>query len=189
MELVLASASPRREMLLRQIGLDFEIEPSGVEEPLPEGIPAEVLSERLAMEKAKLVASQRSSGLVIGADTIVVLDGTVLGKPASVREAEDMLRQLSGREHQVITGVAVVDATTGRSRSDHVSTAVRFANLDDRTIARYVASGEPVDKAGAYAIQGLGALLVESISGCYSNVVGLPLRRLVELLREFGYQP
>ncbi len=174
-------------MLLRQIGLDFEIEPSGADETIPQDADPGELAERLAVEKARMVASQRQSGLVIGADTVVVLDGQILGKPVDAGEAVRMLRALSGREHQVITGIAVVDAASGEVRSDAVTTDVRFTSLSEGAIARYVATGEPMDKAGAYAIQGFGALLIEGISGCYFNVVGLPLRRLAELLGEFGY--
>jgi septum formation protein len=187
LRLILASESPRREALLRQVGLEFEIVPSGADEQIAEGAPPAESAERLALEKARRVASGRSAGLVIGADTVVVLEGAILGKPAGPREAAEMLRRLSGREHQVITGVAVVDAATGAERSDSVATRVRFAPLGEETIARYVATGEPLDKAGAYAIQGFGALLIEGIQGCYPNVVGLPLRRLAELLAEFGY--
>ena len=187
MRLILASASPRREALLRQIGLRFEVAPSRAEERVPEGLPPRDLVERLAMEKARLVAAGRTRGLVIGADTVVVLDGRILGKPAGPDDAREMLRRLSGREHQVTTGIAVVDAATGESRRDSVTTTVTFAPLSEETIARYVSTGEPLDKAGAYAIQGYGALLIEGISGCYYNVVGLPLRRLAELLCELGY--
>ncbi len=187
MELVLASESPRREMLLRQIGLDFRVEASGADENVPEGSSPLDMAENLALEKARLVASNRDSGLVIGADTVVVLDGRALGKPADSGEATEMLRALSGREHQVITGIAVVDASSGEAKSDAVVTGVRFARLSEDVIARYVATGEPMDKAGAYGIQGFGALLIERIDGCYFNVVGLPLRRLAELLAEFGY--
>ncbi len=185
--LILASQSPRREALLRQVGLAFEVVPSEAEERLLQGVPPEVAAETLAVGKALQVASQRTEGLVIGADTVVVVDGQALGKPAGADDARAMLRLLSGREHQVITGVAVVDAATGRVRSDRVTTIVRFAPLSERVISRYVATGEPLDKAGAYAIQGYGALLIEGVHGCYYNVVGLPLRRLAELLGEFGY--
>jgi septum formation protein len=186
-KLILASGSPRREVLLSQIGVEFDVEPSGAAEAIPQGAPPRELAEQLAIDKARLVASRRESGLVIGADTVVVLDGRVLGKPADGTEAGDMLRALSGREHLVITGIAVVDAGSGRVRSDAVVTGVQFVPLSEEMIARYIATGEPMDKAGAYGIQGFGALLIERIDGCYFNVVGLPLRRLAELLGEFGY--
>ncbi len=185
--LILASASPRREALLRQINLEFEVEPSGVEEPVLEGVSPRDAAEGLALAKAALVASRRDSGLVVGADTVVVLGERVLGKPADGGEAAEMLRALSGRTHQVITGVAVANAATGRAVSDAVVTAVTFAVLSEDIIARYVATGEPLDKAGAYGIQGFGSLLIERIEGCYFNVVGLPLRRLAELLGELGF--
>lgn len=185
--LILASQSPRREALLGQIGLDFEVAPSDLEERLPEGMPPAEVAEKLALDKAQAIASQRTEGLVIGADTVVVVDGKILGKPAGPEEAREMLRLLSGREHQVTTGIAVVDAASGRSRCDSVTTTVRFAPLGEEIIDRYVGTGEPLDKAGAYGIQGYGALLIEEIRGCYFNVVGLPLRRLAELLGEFGY--
>ncbi|HEX2924367.1 MAG TPA: Maf family protein [Chloroflexota bacterium] len=185
--LILASGSPRREALMRQVGLQFEVEPSDAEESLPEGMTAEESARQLALKKARQVAARRIEGLVIGADTVVVVDGQILGKPSGPDEARDMLRRLSGREHQVITGIAVVDAATADSRSDSVSTDVRFAPLSQEVIDRYVATGEPLDKAGGYGIQGFAALLVESIRGDYNNVVGLPIRRLAELLGEFGY--
>jgi septum formation protein len=185
--LVLASASPRREELLRQIGLEFEVVPSQADEPVLAGLPPSSQAERLALEKARAVAARRSEGLVIGADTVVALDGRILDKPRDPAEARAILRELSGREHRVTTGVAVVDASTGKTKSDRVTTRVRFAFLSEEVIDRYVATGEPMDKAGAYGIQGGGALLIESISGCYTNVVGLPLRRLAELLHEFDY--
>jgi septum formation protein len=185
--LILASQSPRREALLKQIGLQFEVAPSDVDERLAEGVDPVDAAKRLALEKARSVAAGRVQGLVIGADTVVVVDGRILGKPSGPEEARSMLRLLSGREHQVTTGIAVVDVATGRSRSEAVTTAVKFAPLSDLVIDRYVATGEPLDKAGAYAIQGFGALLIEGISGCFYNVVGLPLRRLAEMLGEFGF--
>ncbi len=185
--IVLASRSPRREALLRQVGLDFEVLSSDLEEQWPEGLSPAGVATHLALEKAQSIASQLDSGLVIGADTAVVADGRVLGKPSNPDEARAMLRLLSGREHQVITGIAVVDAGDGRTLVDSVTTNVRFAPLSEQVIQRYVATGEPLDKAGGYGIQGYGALLIEGISGDYNNVVGLPLRRLAELLVELGY--
>ena len=185
--LILASSSPRREELLRQVGLSFEIVPSNAEEPLVESLPPAAVAERLALDKARAVAALRPGGLVIGADTVVVLDGRMLGKPSGDAEAREMLRSLSGRRHEVTTGIAVVDSDTGDSSFDSVTTQVDFALLSDEVIDRYIATGEPMDKAGAYGIQGCGALLIQGIVGCYTNVVGLPLRRLAELLAQFGY--
>lgn len=174
-------------MLLRQIGLEFDVVPSGADEPVPDGALPSDLAERLAVAKARAVAAGRDKGLVIGADTVVVLNDLILGKPSGPEHAARMLRNLSGLQHQVITGIAIVDASTGRTRSDAVVTGVKFAPLNDDLIDRYVATGEPMDKAGAYGIQGFGALLIERIDGCYFNVVGLPIRRLAELLSEFGF--
>jgi len=174
-------------MLLRQVGLDFEVAPSGLDESPPDGASPREVAEALAVAKAHHVASGRDSGLVIGADTVVALGNLILGKPTGPEEAAGMIRTLGGTTHRVITGIAVVDASDGRTRSDAVVTEVKFAVLDEETIRRYVATGEPLDKAGGYAIQGYGSLLIERIDGDYFNVVGLPLRRLAELLTEFSF--
>lgn len=186
MRIVLASASPRRRELLGITGLSFEVIPSAVEESTNPGIPAASLARLLALSKARDVAARLSDGLVIGADTIVVVDGKILGKPESPDDAAKMLRMLSGREHSVISGVAVVDAQTGREMVSHEETLVRFGPLDERVIRAYVATGEPMDKAGAYGIQGMAGMLITGICGCYFNVVGLPLARLASMLAEFG---
>jgi septum formation protein len=183
--IVLASRSPRRAALLKQIGLEFSIIPAAVDEPAGLGGPGTV-AERLALAKARAVADSLERGLVIGADTVVTLDGDILGKPADSDDARMMLIRLSGRSHLVVTGVAVVDAGTGRSIVEHEESRVWFRTLDSDEIDAYVASGEPADKAGAYGIQGLGAVMVEKIEGCYFNVVGLPLRRLAGILKSFG---
>ena len=184
--LVLASASPRRSQLMQEIGLRFDVIPSQVTE---DGISAERPEELvmlLAHAKAADVAKRLKAGIVIGADTIVVADGQVLGKPIDCADAAKMLRKLSGREHQVYSGVALIDAGSGRSLSDYEVTEVRFRPLSEASIERYVATGEPMDKAGAYAIQGLGSLLVTGICGDYNCVVGLPLSKLAIMLSEFG---
>ncbi len=192
-EIILASASPRRAALLVQIGLSFRVHPSALNE---EGGSAEAGSEapdvvacRLARAKAEDVAAQVKRGLVIGADTIVICEGIIFGKPRDGAEAEDMLLRLAGRTHQVITGVAMVEAETGHVEIDAAVTAVTMRAFASTEAAAYVATGEPLDKAGAYAIQGRGALLVERIHGDYSNVVGLPLPTLVRLLRRFHLDP
>lgn len=168
------------------MGLDFAVVPSDVDETLDvDGAPGPQV-ESLALRKARSVAGRMGSGLIIGADTIVVLGGRILGKPADAREAAAMLRELEGTSHEVYTGVAVVDAGSGRAVVGHERTVVRFRPLTEAEISAYVATGEPLDKAGAYGIQGIGALLVAGIEGCYTNVVGLPLGRLSELLRMFG---
>mgnify|MGYP001603178146 CR=1 FL=1 len=188
-EIILASASPRRAALLRQIGLAFRIQPSRLHEEgrrMEKGHDAaEAVACRLARAKAEDVAAQLERGLIIGADTIVVCEGIILGKPRDGDEARDMLLRLGGRTHQVITGVAVVEAETGRAEVEAAVTAVRMRAIAAAEAASYAATGEPLDKAGAYAIQGRGALLVEWIEGDYSNVVGLPLPTLARLLRRF----
>lgn len=186
-KIVLASASPRRRELLSQIGIPFEVVPGDIDEENTElsGTPGQK-AEQLAHMKAANVAARLESGLVLGADTIVVCDDEIFGKPADEEDARRMLMKLGGREHQVITGIALVDASSGKARTAHEITTVRFSELTGREIDVYIASGEPFDKAGAYAIQGRAAIFVESLDGCYSNVVGLPLRRLYCLLRDFG---
>jgi septum formation protein len=189
-EIILASASPRRAALLAQVGLPFQVVPSGLEEngAAPSGRMAdhERLARTLAQAKAEEVAARVRRGLVIGADTIVVCEGVAYGKPRDAPEAETFLLRLAGRTHHVITAVAVVDAASGRSEGAAVVTAVHMRQIDGREAAAYVATGEPLDKAGAYGIQGRGALLVEGIEGDYSAVVGLPLPTLAAILRRFG---
>jgi septum formation protein len=146
----------------------------------------EKLVKTLALTKAREVARGVKEGLVIGADTIVVLEGKVLGKPKSREEAKIMLRGLSGKTHEVLTGLAVVDASSGKTTVDFVKTKVKFRELSQGEIDAYVATGEPLDKAGAYAIQEKAGLFVERINGCYFNVVGLPLAKLAEILKEYG---
>lgn len=186
--IVLASASPRRRELLEQIGLKFDIIPSHAEERvLPDESPEEHVV-RLSIDKATEVArrSDVKGRWFIGSDTIVLYEGQILGKPADAQHAASMLRQLSGREHRVLSGFAILDRMTGEQRAEAVSTEVRFRELTEMEIARYIASGEPMDKAGSYAIQGLGVCFVASISGSYSNVVGLPLCRLTLALKDLG---
>ncbi len=189
-EIILASASPRRAGLLRQIGLPFLVAPSAVDEEehvsSAEEARPEELATRLALAKAQTVARRLGRGLVLGADTMVVCDEAVLGKPRDTAEAQAFLIRLSGRTHRVITGVALLQAETGRAEVAAAVTAVRMRPFDAAEAAAYVATGEPMDKAGGYAVQGRGALLVEAIEGEYSNVVGLPLITLAELLRRFG---
>jgi septum formation protein len=185
-EIILASRSPRRKELLHQIGLDFSVDPADVDERvLPDETP-EGYTLRVALGKARGAAARAQAGLVIAADTIVVLDGEFLGKPVDTQDAERMLARLSGKAHRVITGVAVMDAATGETFSRTSTTRVLFRSLTSQEITSYAATGEPLDKAGAYGIQGMGALLIEGIDGCYSNVVGLPISMLGELLRDFG---
>ena len=184
-EFVLASQSPRRKYLLRQIGLSFTTDPAHIDESVRPGEAPGDYAVRLALDKAREVAGRRKVGVIIAADTIVVVDNAILGKPADADDAVRMLSMLSGRMHRVITGVALLDAGTGKAVSRFAVTNVWFRELSQDEIAAYVATGEPMDKAGAYGIQEKGALLIEKIEGCYANVVGLPIALLDTLLREF----
>ena len=183
--LILASASPRRRELLASLGLTFEVVPSDADETLePIALPEAVAA--LALRKARAVAAARRTGLIVAADTIVVIDGRALGKPADPAEARVMLQTLRGRTHEVMTGVVVLDAASGRHAAETVISRVTMAAYSDAAIEAYVAAGEPLDKAGAYAIQGKGAALVEGIRGDFFGVMGLPLRLALELLERFG---
>jgi septum formation protein len=182
--LVLASASPRRQELLRSAGITFEVQPAHVpENPLP-GEAAKASAERLAREKALAVARQRPHDCVLGADTVVVVDGQLLGKPSDAADAARMLRLLSGHEHQVITGVCLV--VNGQPSVASETTVVTVSEITDKEIADYVVSGEPMDKAGAYAIQGIASRWIPRIEGDYSNVVGLPVALVWRMLRQAG---
>ena len=182
--LVLASSSPRRRELLGLLGLKPEIVPADVDESTRPGESPVAYVERLAREKAEAVAVQRPDAWIVGADTTVSIDGDIIAKPESVDEAVAMLTRLQGRDHVVHTGMAVVGR--GRTVSGVESTRVWMRRLDERTIRDYIATGEPMDKAGAYGIQGFGAVIVEKVEGDYFTVMGLGLGRLVLLLREAG---
>lgn len=184
-KLVLASGSPRRRELLKGLGWKFDVVPSEIKEEKIEGESPKALVMRLASEKASDVASRRPGNWIIGADTIVVIDNSVLGKPHSREEAFDMLSRLAGREHTVCTGAALI-APDGRKAVRCEETKVRFRALSPDEINAYIDQGECMDKAGAYAIQDKGTLLVERINGCYFNVVGLPLTVLSEMFKEMG---
>jgi septum formation protein len=184
--LILASQSPRRAELLQRLGLDFEIVPAEIDESYVDNEMPAAHAERLAREKAFAISSRRPDALVIGSDTIVVLGNSVLGKPRDRGEAVEMLTRLAGREHLVFTGVAV--ASGGRIESELERVRVRFRNLDRRACEEYVATGEPMDKAGAYGIQGFGSALVESIDGDYFAVMGLPVVCTLALVERFGWR-
>lgn len=184
LKIILASKSPRRKELLEQMGLKFSVRSKDVPELFTGETPEESVSE-LALKKALAVAKDLTNGLVIGADTVVVLEDRVLGKPESPLHAQEMLLALSGKKHQVLTGVAVVDVASGNYLCNWEMTDVFFRHLTNHTIESYVESKEPMDKAGAYGIQGKGGLLVSRIEGCYFNVVGLPIGKLAEMLEEF----
>ena len=183
--LVLASASPRRRELIARLGVDYTFAVSGADERLCPTLRPEEYVIELSRRKAESVAARYPDDLILGVDTVVVLDGAILGKPRDKEDARRMLRALSGRSHEVCSGYTLRSHDKSVSRS--VSTTVRFAPLSDREIDRYILSGEPMDKAGAYGIQGLGGLFVTGISGDYYNVVGLPLNDIYGALKtEFG---
>jgi septum formation protein len=180
--LVLASASPRRQELLRNAGIAFEVQPAHIPEDPQPGESAKACAERLAHEKAQAVARLRPQDVVLGADTVVVVDGQLLGKPSDAADAARMLRMISGREHSVITGVCLVAGGQWSVASE--STTVTVSEISENEIADYVASGEPMDKAGAYAIQGIASRWIPRIEGDYSNVVGLPVALVWRLMRQ-----
>jgi septum formation protein len=188
MKLILASASARRAEILHDAGLSFSVISSAVDEtPMPGESPAELV-QRLADAKAELVSARTvAPAIIIAADTEVVLDGHVLGKPRTSEDARQMLTKLSGRKHSVLTGVTLVRLPDVEQRRFVETTHVHFAPIPDEEVTRYVASGEPFDKAGAYGIQGRAGRFVPRIEGCYFNIVGLPLARLCQELKELGW--
>ena len=186
MRVILASASPRRRDLLTMIGIAHEVIPADVDETYGAGEVPRAHAERLAREKASVLAARAPDAVIIAADTIVVVDGDVLGKPRDAEEAARMLRRLAGRTHTVFTAVAVASGAKILSGVEEVG--VTFRPLDDATITSYVATGEPMDKAGAYGIQGYGAAIVERIDGDYFAVMGLAIGRMLALLRELGFR-
>ena len=184
--IILASASPRRRELLEKIGLKFEVEPSDYAEDLRSGLSPDELARVISLEKARSVASKHKNTVVIAADTFIVFRGKIMGKPGNEAEARKMLMMLSGKSHSVITGFTILDTDENKILTKSVETVVHIKNLTSEEIETYVKSGEPLDKAGAYAIQGLGSVIVERIEGDYFNVIGLPLSALAEGLKEFG---
>ncbi|GEC91281.1 MULTISPECIES: Maf family protein [Brevibacillus] len=184
--LILASSSPRRRELLQTLGLSFTVITSDVDETTAGHLSASEVVEELSLRKAKEVASRLTEGVVLGSDTVVVLDGQILGKPVDEMDAYRMLSMLQGQEHTVYSGVALIDVETGRAEVSHSLTDVRIRALTEQEIKSYIATGEPMDKAGSYAIQGIGATIVEGITGDYFTVVGLPLGLTSALLTRFG---
>jgi septum formation protein len=186
MKLVLASSSPRRQELLHKAGFEFEVRPSGAEEVRRSSESAEDFARRAALEKSLGVAVfSPPESLVLGADTVVVINGLILGKPSGPDDAARMLRLLSGATHRVVTGVCLVRAPRQIEAVAHETTTVKFRHLEEEEIQDYVRCGEPLDKAGAYGIQGLASRFVTRIEGCYFNVVGLPIPLLYDLLKPF----
>ena len=187
LKLVLASSSPRREEILKQLKLKFTIVPSKInEENFTEDDPISLV-RKLAVEKAKSVSNLVENALIIAADTVVVYDNHILGKPKNKSDARRMLKMLRAKKHQVITGVAVVNSQDGEVHVDENITEVKMADLTDTEIDTYIETGEPMDKAGSYAIQGFGALFVEEIQGSFYSVMGLPIHQLAKLLNNFDY--
>jgi septum formation protein len=184
--LILASASPRRLELLRAAGIEFEVQPADILEEPRAGESAQDCAERLAREKAIVVSALRPGDAVLGADTVVVIDNQILGKPADAADAARMLRMLSGRTHQVITGICLVVGGQWSVASE--TTSVTMSEISEKEIADCIATGEPMDKAGAYAIQGIASRWIPCIEGDYSNVVGLPIALVYRMLREKGLQ-
>lgn len=189
MNIVLASNSPRRREILSQLNIRFEVVPSNFEETLINMEPLELV-EHFAYMKAldvfeKLKGNLPENTYILGSDTIVYCD-SIMGKPKSDEDAYQMLKTLSNKEHQVISGLSIIQGSTGKAITMHELTKVWIRELEDREILEYIASGEPLDKAGAYAIQGIGSLFVEKIQGCYFNVVGLPVNKLFKIMKEFG---
>lgn len=183
MKIILASASPRRQELLKYIVPEFEVIPADIDETLPADIPAEKCAEYLACQKARHIAEKYPDCIVIGSDTVVIIDGVILGKPADESDAERMLKMLSGKSHKVVTGVCI--ARGDASESFSCETRVKFYPLSDEEILEYISTGEPMDKAGAYGIQGYGSVLVEGIEGDFFNVMGLPAASLKRRLEKF----
>ncbi len=183
LRLILASASPRRRDLLRGLGLDFEIRPPSIDESPRPGEPPSTHVERLAREKAEAVSTLEPGALVLGADTAVVLAGQILGKPRDAADAREMLGRLSGRTHIVLTAIAVAGAAR---RLRVVETSIEFRRASTEEIAWYVATGEPLDKAGSYALQDRGSFLVSALHGSHSGAIGLPLAETVDLLDQCG---
>lgn len=181
-KIILASSSPRRRELLTNAEVKFDICIKNTDETIPDGLSPAESTEYLARKKAEAIAGVNSDAIILGADTVVVLDGEILGKPADKDDAYRMLKMLSGREHEVITGVCLVSGSN--TETFHCTSKVRFYELSDEEIRHYIASGEPMDKAGAYGIQGKGCVLVESIEGDFFNIVGLPVAKVVREIKQ-----
>ncbi|MBO5930277.1 MAG: septum formation inhibitor Maf [Clostridia bacterium] len=191
MEIILASGSPRRKELLHTLGLDFTVRESHADETVDQALPPYFICEQLSLLKASSVAAELKSegtdAIVIGADTIVVTDGAIVTKPTDTQDAKNILSSLSGNWHSVFTGVTVMNTKNAKSETFYVETKVHFIKLNDADIDAYIKTGEPMDKAGAYGIQGKGAQLIDRIEGDYFNVVGLPICKLAQVLKEeFG---
>jgi septum formation protein len=184
--IILASASPRRKELLQRTGLEFEVEPGNHAEELQPTADPHALAKSISYKKALVVAKKHTDALIIAADTFIVFENVILGKPENIAESKKILTTLNGKSHLVITGFTIIDVKSHKTVSRSVGTTVHMKSLSAGEIDSYVKSREPLDKAGAYAIQGLGAVIIDRIEGDYFNVVGLPLSELAEALKEFG---
>lgn len=185
-KIILASQSPRRKQLLEQVGLSFEVDPSNYDEDMTLKMSPRKLAEYLSLGKAKDVLKKHKNSIIVSADTIVVVDNELFGKPKTPKKARYMLKKLSGKAHFVITGFTIIDTETNKQISKSVKTKVYFKKLSEEEINAYIATGEPLDKGGGYAIQGKASLFVEKIEGDYFNVVGLPIMLLSQELKNFG---
>ncbi len=185
-KIILASASPRRSDLLAMMGIPCDIQPGDIDETVQEGEPPGMHVRRLSLEKTQELAGRYPDSWVIGADTIVVIEGHILGKPSTTAEAEYMLKMLSGKTHQVFTGITIFRASPATQLTDAVVSDVLFKQIPEEEIRWYVRTGEPFDKAGGYALQGKGAFFIEKIHGSFTNVIGLPLCETIEMLKLAG---
>ena len=185
-KIILASTSPRRHGLAQEMGLEFDVVASSYEEDMTQNLPPKELAMTLSYGKAKDVAKRFREGIVIGIDTFVVFDGKKLGKPKNKEDAFVMLKSFSGKWQEVYSGVAIIDRKTGNEARDCEVTRVKFRELSDDEIQKYIATGEPMDKAGAYGIQGLSSIFIERVDGCYFNVVGFPIYNVYKNLCKLG---
>jgi septum formation protein len=185
-KIILASGSRQRKKLLKIIGLDFETEKSNYQENMTEKLSASKLAQKLALGKAQNIAQRHKDAIIIGADSFVILGKEFLGKPHTSQKAREMLKKISGKKHRLITGIAIIDTKKNKIITDYEITEVWMKKLTNKEIEEYVKTGEPLDKAGGYAIQKLGCLLIEKINGGYTNVVGLPINKIYEHLLKLG---
>jgi septum formation protein len=185
-KIILASTSPRRHGLAQQMGLEFEVVPSNYEEDMTMDLGPAELAMTLSYGKAKEVADRLKTGIILGIDTFVVFEGNKLGKPKTKEEAFSMLKSFSGKTQEVYSGVALIDCETGKEIQDYEVTIVYFRQLDDFEINSYIKTGEPMDKAGAYGVQGLSSIFIEKVDGCYNNVAGLPTYNVYKNLKKIG---
>lgn len=187
-QIILASASPRRKKLLEQIGLSIKVIPSNIDEKLNPRLKPKGQAEELSLEKAQVISDKYPDAIVIAADTIVYVQGDILGKPKNLEDAKRMIRKLQGKTHSVITGFTIMNKASQKSITDSVETAVTFRKLKESEIKNYIKIEKPLDKAGGYGIQGAGALLLEGIKGDFFNVVGLPLSKVIPTLKKFDIE-